>query len=502
MNVLARYLKPKYLKPVFIVFALLYLYSLWGRIPDIDDGWIGELAYWLAEDGQVRSELMRGITQQEDKFVVSNKLFVLLGSLSIDVFGFSLYALKSVSLVFFVIFLFLFSTYTLKWKQIFNKQDLLLAFILLAVFPWTFKYSFLFRPEMLLMTVGFLAYIFLEKFLDGKKRKTGYLLLSGLLFGLAMSAHLNGLILASAAAVLLIWNKKYLAVIWLTLAALVGFLPYFFDMTSSTDFELWRHQFFDSPSLDSLQTGPFWLKPAINLLNEHMRYFHNLQIIAFSVFLMITLAAGARGMFKTYPTLSRFALLVALFTGLIAMHKSRQYILLNFPYMLILITLTFKKLNQGTLTDWPVNTEKRKAFFQKILLVLLLTFLVISTVFNVRYAIQKFSPEQNRILADTYAGEESQRMNVIAPMTFIFNEIENFNRIQGEVCYIEFQKADPTVKGEGFLKKADEYDIDLIMISPFYQQILGISAFKPGMNKGSYRVIDKTDDLLVLKRLH
>jgi len=484
------------------MFVLLYLYSLWGRVPDIDDGWIGELAYWLAEDGHVRSELMRGITLQEEKFVVSNKLFVILGAFFFFFFGFSLYALKGVSLVFFIIFLFLFSKYTLKWKGIFNKQDLLFAFILLAVFPWTFKYSFLFRPEMMLMTVGFLAYIFLEKFLDEKKRRTGYLLLSGLLFGLAMSAHLNGLILASAAAILLIWNKKYLSVIWFGLAAMVGFLPYFYDMTSAADFELWRHQFFDSPSLDSLQSGPFWLKPVFNLLQEHMRYFHNLEIIVFSMFMIITILAGFKGLLKSQPTLTRFALLVALFTGLIAMHKSRQYILLNFPYMLILITLTFKKLKEGTLTDWPLNTKKRKINFQKTLLVLLLTFLVISTLFNVKLATQKFSPEQNRILAKSYGGEETETMNVIAPMTFIFNEIENFNRIQGEVCYIEFQKADPTIKGEGFLKKADEYDIDLIMISPFYQQILGISAFKPGMNKGNYRVIDKTDDLLVLKRLH
>lgn len=501
MNVFARYLKPKYLKPVLFLLFALYLYSLWGRVPDIDDGWIGELAYWLSQDGQVRSELMRGITLQEDKFVVSNKLFVILGAFSIDIFGFSLYALKSVSLVFLVIFIFLFRQYTLKWKKLFNQEDLIFAWVLLASFPWVFKYSFLFRPELMMMTIGFLAYIFLEKFLEGGKNKTVFLLLAGLFFGLTMSAHLNGLILASAAGVLLIWNKKYLSVIWLVLAAITGFLPYFYDMTSAADFELWRHQFFDSPSLDSLETGPFWLKPLFNFLEEHMRYFHNLEIIPFSVFMLLTLFVGFKNLFKLQPNLSRFALLVALFTGLLAMHKSRQYILLNFPYLLILITLTFKNLKKDGDLWWPINSEKRKSVAQKTLLVVLMAFVVISTVFNVQLASLKFSPEQNRVLAEKYAGAKSSEMNVIAPMTFIFNEIENFNRIQGEVCYIEFQKSDARVNGEGFLQKAKEFDVDLIIISPFYQTILGISEFKKGTEKGGYQVIDNTGQLLIFKRL-
>jgi hypothetical protein len=329
-----------------------------------------------------------------------------------------------------------------------------------------------------------------------------FLLLAGLLFGLTMSVHLNGIILVSAAGVLLIWNKKYLSVIWLGLAAMVGFLPYFYDMTSAADFELWQHQFFDSPSLDSLETGPFWLKPLFNLLEEHMRYFHNLEIIPFSVFMLLTLFVGFKNLFKTQPNLSRFALLVALFTGMIAMHKSRQYILLNFPYLLILITLTFKNLKESIKYEWPITSEKQKSLAQKTVLVLLILFLVISTFFNFQLASQKFSPGQNRILAEKYAGDESSKMNVIAPMTFIFNEIEHFNRIQGEVCYIEFQKSDAGVKGEGFLKKAKEFDVDLIIISPYYQEILGLSKFKKGTEKEGYKVIDKTDQLLVFKRLH
>ena len=502
MNLFSIITSKKFLIPTLFLFVTIFIYSLWERIPDIDDAWIGELAYWLAEDGQIRSELMRGITLQEDKFVVSNKLFVLLGAGFINVFGFSLYTLKSISLVFLLLFLFLFRQYTLKWKSLFTKKDFIFALIILFSFPWIFKYSFLYRPELMMMTIGFSGYILLEKYIDENSRNLWILLASGLLFGFTIATHLNGVILVGSAGLLLIWNKKYLSAIWFGLAAIIGFLPYFFDMTSQADFELWRHQFFDSPALDSLVSGPIWMKPLFNLMEEHMRYFDHFEVIAFSVFMLVTLVIGSKHLFKNHPTITRFALLVALLTGLIAMHKSRQYILLNFPYLLILITLTIKGLKENTIKDWPILSAKRASVIKEVVLGLLVIFLISSTFFNFKLAIQKFNPDQNRLLTDTYLFGNSFESNVIAPMTFIFNEIESYNRIQGEVCYIEMQKADPGVKGDGFLRKANEFNVDLIMLSPFYQKILGVDTYKKGSISSHYKVLDKNAELVVFKRLH
>ncbi|RLD48145.1 MAG: hypothetical protein DRI88_04135, partial [Bacteroidetes bacterium] len=134
--------KNKFLIPVLVFLVLFFVYSLWRRVPDIDDAWIGIDAYTLAKDGYAHTELMKGINQQEDLFVVHHKLLNLQGALFIKVFGFSLYTLKSVSLLYALIFIILFYFYTRRWKKLFNKDDLLFAFILLLSFPWFFKYSF------------------------------------------------------------------------------------------------------------------------------------------------------------------------------------------------------------------------------------------------------------------------------------------------------------------------------------------------------------------------
>ena len=91
-------------------------------------------------------------------------------------------------------------------------------------------------------------------------------------------------------------------------------------------------------------------------------------------------------------------------------------------------------------------------------------------------------------------------MKIVAPMTFIFNEINNFNQIQVELCYVELQKLDSTVYGEGFLKRAYDFDRDLIMITPYYQELLGISTYNKGDDFENYFVVDKNEEMIVFKR--
>jgi hypothetical protein len=495
MTFLNGFLTKKYALWALFILLALYLYSLWGRIPDIDDAWIGELAYFLAEEGQMRSELMRGITQQEVKFVVNNKLFNLTGALFIKLFGFSLYTLKSVSLLWFVVFLILFYAYTLRWKKVFGRPELLFSLFVMFSFTYLFKFSFLFRPEVMMMTTGLSGYILLEKYLEERSRRS--LFLSGLLFGLTCAIHLNGLILIASAGLLLIWNKRFSGIPLFGLSVLIGILPFFYDMTSRSDFLLWYHQFFEAPALDSLADGPVWLKPLFNFLNEYLRYFYKIEVAVYSLLVITGLGIGFRYLFRSQKNLLLFALLNIFFTATIAMHKSQQYLLLNFPYILILITLTFKGLSEGKI-GFRSNAAQKLA--TGIYAFFILTFVFVSFYHNYLLAVQKFSAEENRKLAVKYAGTETKDMNIVAPMTFIFDEIENFNRIQGEVCYIELMKADPTVSGRGLLQKAETFEADLLMFTPFYVESLGLSGFQKGEEVVGYKIVDKTEALLVIKR--
>ncbi|RLD48027.1 MAG: hypothetical protein DRI88_04555 [Bacteroidetes bacterium] len=217
----------------------------------------------------------------------------------------------------------------------------------------------------------------------------------------------------------------------------------------------------------------------------------------FSIFIFVTLITGYKFLYRHHTNLMRFAILVAIITGVMAMHKSRQYMLLNFPYLILLVTLTLKAINEGKITRYTIG---KPAMIRNLLLFLFIVFLAVSTYYNILLASKKFSPEQNRKLAENYTERDEINKKVIAPMTFIFNEIEYFNQIQGEVCYIELQKSDSTIFGEGFLEKVYSFDRDLIMITPYYQQILGVASYKKGDVFEHYRVIDKNETMIVFER--
>jgi hypothetical protein len=329
-----------------------------------------------------------------------------------------------------------------------------------------------------------------------EKRTYWLQLISGMFFGLTAAAHLNGIILITSAGLLLLINKKYKDVFLFGSGVLITSAIYFYDLTTLDSFALWKHQFFDSPSLDSIKAGPSWIKPVMNLFNEHMRYFHNLNIIVFSLFLIVTLIVGYTYLIRNYKLLVQFAALVAIITGIVAMHKSQQYILLNLPYLILLITFTFKALHEKKISNFKFGNAKQ---IMALISFLFLTFLTVSTYYNLTLASQKFSPEINHKLTVKYTGNKAPNMKIVAPMTFIFNEIEIYDQIQGELCYTELQKLDTTVYGEGFLKRAYDFNRDLIMVTPLFQKKLGIAHYEKGDVFKHYFVLDKTDNLMVFK---
>jgi hypothetical protein len=484
------------LSSVLLLLVALYLYSLPGRIPDIDDAWIGEHAYWLATEGHAKSELMRGITEQEDYLIVHHKLLTLQGALFINLFGFSLYSLKSISLIYFILFLILFYIYVKKIAMIFNKNDWLLSMIILFAFPWTFKYSFLYRPEIPVMTLGFISFILLQRYRPFLKYPVISALLAGMLSGLAVVTHLNGLVIAGAGFLFLLAEKRW-GPAWLFVAGALLMLPiYFYDFNQTYGFQFWLFQMTESPALDSVPDAPLVLQPILNLVEEHRRYFHNPRIIIFTAFIFTAIGFSFRYLKEKHKQLLVYAALSMLLMALIGVHKSRQYILLFFPYLLILATLSLKRIFQ--VPEGEISGHKRIRFITSFSL--LFIFVAGSSVYNIMHASEKFVTSQNRELSLKYFGKKTGTANIVAPMTFVFNEIEYYNRIQGEVCYTELQKQDSSIYGNGFLKKASSFDIDHIILTPYYSKLLGVEKWQTGDQKAGYTVLDNIDGGVVLTR--
>jgi hypothetical protein len=484
-----------------VLLAGLYAFSLWERQADPDDAWIGEHAYWLAKDGHAHSELMRGITNQEDYLVVHHKLLNLQGALFIRIFGFSLYTLKSVSLLYFALFAFLLFYYLRHTKRITGKGQITLTFLLLLTFPWLFKFSFVYRPEVMIMALTFASWICLEKVIEGRRNMLLNSLIAGLLGGLCFSTHLNGIIVAAAGFLLLLINRKYSPALMFASGALATASLYFYDFTETYNWNYWVYQLTQSPALDSIPTAHPLLRPFINLANEHQRFFHNPMIIFFSAFMIFSLVIGFRLLKSRWRNMLLYTTLLALLLGMVAAHKARHYLLIYIPFVMIMIADVAYYILMNNKNE-HLNGWRGKKWSGIILAILLLAFLLSGLFYNFSYSREKFRPGDNARLTARYISEDPATINIVAPMTFIFNEIERYNRIQADLCYYEMSKSDPAITGIGFLEKTKEFDIRYIILSPFERIRLGWD--KPGSLKlpEDYVILSEEDDEnLVIKRI-
>lgn len=477
--------------------CLLFIYSLWNRIPNVDDAWIGEHAYWISETGHARSGLMHGITQQEDYLIIHHKLLTLQGALFIKVFGFSLPILKSVSLLYFILFLILFTSFVKKNLH-FKRDEILASLLILVSFPWIFEYAFVFRPEIMAMFFGFFSYILLHRYLGKDGHKWLPVALSGLAAGLAITTHLNGIVFAGSGVVLLLSNRRLLPSLVFLMAVIAGVLPYFFDFNAGHGFDYWLYQFKNSPSIDIESGIPVLLYPAMNLAREHMRFFHNPFIASFTVLAIVTISLSFKQLYRTHRNLMIYAISLVLLLGMTAIFKTVKYIILEIPFLTILLILAYRNIMDRL--EHADVTHRMSRAYHYLVMALFIAYLGFSAYLNVQLSFQKFTADQNSLISRKYVKENPNGLKVIAPMTFVFNEITKFSLIQSEMCYAEMLESDPSIKGEGFFRKALQYDIDYVFISPVYRYILGISIYEEGDAPSGYMLIDKTNDLVVFRR--
>ena len=248
----------------------------------------------------------------------------------------------------------------------------------------------------------------------------------------------------------------------------------------------------------SVHDFPLLFEPLINLLNEHLRYFHDPEIIVFSLFMLFNLTISFRFLYHKHKILTQFTMLMFVFTAMFTINDTRKYILMNLPFILLSTVLAIKALREGEFSHFYLNVKQKTVY--KTSLTLMIIYLTVSLGYNIRYSVKKFSPNQNREISLQYAGTNTKEMNIVAPMTFIFNEIEHYNRVQGEICYTEFLKADSTLTGLKFLEKAESFNNEMLIVTPYYQKLLMIDGYLKGKNYGDFTVVDKNDKFVVLKK--
>ena len=296
-----RGLSPGRVRAGLLVLAGLALASLVHRSCFIDDAWLGERAYWLAREGVVRSELFRGQLDYGDRMFVFHKLFTLVGAAFIRLFGWSLYTLKSVSLSFFVAFLVLLWRYCRRFEP---PAVFPLAALVLLAHGLVGFHVFTYRPEVMVMTLGFGSFVLLRSFLEagGRARLVG----SAVLAGLCVLTHLNGLMFIVAGSLLLgLRRRPGAALLFALVASSVGAL-YLADAVLAGETAALFRQFRTDSILAERFAGPGARLAA--LLLEHERYFHSRVEISFAVLCLAVVGTTAGpascGETPSFPTCS------------------------------------------------------------------------------------------------------------------------------------------------------------------------------------------------------
>jgi hypothetical protein len=182
-----------------------------------------------------------------------------------------------------------------------------------------------------------------------------------------------------------------------------------------------------------------------------------------------------------------FVSLIIVLMGIFSAHKTSKYMLLYMPMLILIITKA-----------WHILMQKKVIYpkwFMPVFLFLIFGYFITNTIFNIQLSLKKFDIGASQKILKTYCKEECSSLNIIAPMTYIFNNITNFSHIHSDLYYTEsYSKLHKSLSSE-----AAAFKIDYIFLENKNTEILSLVKLKKNDTLGNYIVLDKTTDLLVLK---
>jgi 4-amino-4-deoxy-L-arabinose transferase-like glycosyltransferase len=402
---------------IILITIIVFAFSMWHRFIYIDDCWHGEESYWLAKDGVVKTKSMEGILGFENKVMVYHKLNIILGAVVIKLFGWSVYNLKLMTLFFYTFFFFFLYKFTQKFSNRYTINHYIISSLFIFVNPLMVHLGFTFRPEILAMFFGFLSYSTLESYLQSSKTK--WLAASGLFAGLAFFTHLNAMIFPIAGFVILLFNRKFKPLAIYSAITLCTCMLYTYDLWQGNNFQVFVYQIKNWPTLKFGVTYfdsniiNFIVKKAVNLLNEHQRFFWGDKVMVFSAIFFFALISKFKFLASKYRSLLVYTLTLIIALNLTGSHIAERFLIYYYPFMALIVAIAI------------VSTyETEKKYYLKLGFVILTAchLFFVGFTFNKIFAENENSPAIHR--------EISERLNdpkakVLAPDKFIFNEIEN-----------------------------------------------------------------------------
>jgi|GEM_PF-691949 len=383
---------------------LCLIASLPGAHLHIDEAWIGEQAYFLSRDGYVHSTLFEGFAGNEIRTVVYHRLFVLLGSWSVSIFGWSIGALRVVPLASGGALLALMAHHMRRELGV-PWRTVAMAVAIFLLIPLNFTYIKVFRPEMLMALCGFASYRALGRFMQGGR--WWELPVAAAAGGMAALAHPYGAIFPLCGILMLLGGRRWSGAALFAAVASLPAIPYLVDI--ATHYELFRQQI--SNPLVAEKTSFTILSPLTNLLDEHKRLFRKPEIILPTLLFLLSLVAGAgRDGWRRFHLIYSVLLIVLL--GAAAQDKVVRYAIPLLPFFTIAIALA-----AGEWIERPIGNRFWRAGFA--LAWMLFVGVGLHAVTTDLRAEREHVPELNAAIA----GSIPPGTRCLAPMNFIFEQI-------------------------------------------------------------------------------
>ncbi|MFD2934944.1 hypothetical protein [Spirosoma flavum] len=387
--------------------------SYFHRYPTGDDAWFAEQSYWFQKEGIIRSEFFRGTLGWEKQLLVSHKLFLVFGSWLIDLFGYHLPVIQFVGLIFFGVIIGELCFY------IYQKEHKLYSWHLLFILTLVFsnvlliRMSFENRPELMVSALGFGSFLCLQR----ARPNIVNILLAGVLAGLAMLCHLNGVIFLLAGLFILLYLKRFKQAFWFSLAGGITGLFYFTDVVlADNGFAIWYYQFRHDLAT---QNAFSWQAKLMVLLRYPKLFFESLEQAALTLLLVYLLIKQRKFIKELSKPLKIYSLSIFLFFWVITKDGSGTYMPIFMPFMFAMVYELYK-----------VNPFKEIS-----LKLVLAVYFVIGLYGIVEIIYRNFTNPYLPVAYEKLRPYLPAKKSGFVPLTFFFNEYERYGHLLSSENY-------------------------------------------------------------------
>ncbi len=436
----------KIFRIILALCTLVFFISLIHRDIQTDENWLGEQSYWFLQEGQVKLKSIPFILNWSEEFLVYHKGIIWIGAVTILVFGWSVYSLKIITLVFFLVSVYIILLLLRKY----DTAVRFMALLLLITVPLMFLRSFEFRPEVFVMSFGLASYFFISKYFQFQSVK--FLILSATLAALAFLCHLNGVIFCVSGFLILVFRSQFKnALVFGIICAPIASV-YFWPLIYYNNLGEWWNNLRNWPSHSfSSQVDQGVWGFILKLITEHKRFFWGPEVIGISVLFLLSLITRLKYLWKNHSLIVLYLTINIVALALLGSHKASRYLVYHLPFMAVIISLALTSINKGK------NLLVKYVFSAAILLELSFFFF---------QAYDTFEKKRNHSLIHRELSEHIEKnSSVIAPWNFIYNEIDNYDIYNFKTYeYLQEQRDEPFTALE-ILEDLNERQVDYLILN-------------------------------------